>query len=56
MRKKLLNDKQIDFYGQLEWKGKSKRLRKKARKIISEDIDKRYGNKEVGDKLDAIFS
>ena len=41
--KKLLSQKQIDFYGKLEWQGKSKRLRKKARTIINIDGYIRYG-------------
>ncbi len=39
-RRKLLTDKQIIFYGNMDWKAKSYRLRKKARKIINQDGSK----------------
>lgn len=36
-RNKLLNNKQIKFYCNLEWRSKSKRLREKASRILFHD-------------------
>lgn len=37
VRNKLLDQKEADFYSALNWKGKSKRLRKKANRILEND-------------------
>lgn len=37
IRKRELTQKEADFYSNLDWKGKSKRLRKKANRILEHD-------------------
>lgn len=47
-RNKLLTDKQIKIYCNLEFNGKSKRIRKKALKILEHDRRSRWNGKEWG--------
>ena len=50
-RNKLLTDKQIKIYCNLEFNGKSKRLRKKAFKILEHDCRSRWNGKEWDTEL-----
>lgn len=49
-RNKLLTTKQIKIYCNLEWLGKTKRLRKKAYKILEHDsyLDMDIGEEDLG--------